>query len=68
MNNGSKIDGENFSLEIASLHSLFTYGNILNIGSPYKFLVTGKLLKKVTKPSYSEVGLPYILTRKFLLS
>jgi len=31
-------------------------------GSPYKLVVSGRMVKKILKPSYSQVGKPYILT------
>lgn len=31
-------------------------------GSPYKFEIISKLIKKIIKPNYAQVGIPYILT------
>jgi hypothetical protein len=36
-------------------------------GSPYKLVVQGKAVKKLIKPNYAQVGIPYILIRKFWL-
>ncbi len=40
---------------------------ILFFKVPYKFNVRGKFLRAVQKPSFCQVGMPYIMSGKILI-